>query len=142
MQMATRYPLWGSFLSRVGTRIATRGQLIEKYLTRDLTSALSAGLIQVDDVLVARDMVLGSIFYGIETMVTEPTHADHPEHLMKAILRGLCVPEDVAHSISFMPLQSPSAIEGRIFSRLQQRTSAIREPKSNKNKTARVSLKI
>lgn len=142
MQMALRYPLWGAFLNRVGTRIATRGQLIEKYLTRDLTDAVNSNLIKVDNILVARDMVLGSIFYGIETMVTEPTHADHPEHLMKAILRGLCVPEDVAHSISFMPLQSPSAIEGLIFSRLQQRTSAIREPKSNKNKTARVSLKI
>ena len=35
----------------------------------------AAGLIKLDDVLVARDMVLGSIFYGIETMVTEPTHA-------------------------------------------------------------------
>ena len=43
MQIATRYPLWGSFLNRVGTRIAARGQLIEKYLTRDLTDAMDVG---------------------------------------------------------------------------------------------------
>lgn len=118
MQMAVRYPLWGSFLNRVGTRIATRGQLIEKYLTRDLKSALDAGLIKVDSVLVGRDMVLGSIFYGIETMVTEPTHADHPAHLMKAILRGLCVPEDQVHAIAFKPLPDPGDIQGPIFSRI------------------------
>lgn len=129
MQMAVRYPLWGSFLNRVGTRIATRGQLIEKYLTRDLTDAMDAGLIKVDDVLVARDMVLGSIFYGIETMVTEPTHADHPEHLVNSILRGLCVPKALAQTIAFMPLKTPAAIEGPIFSRLQQRLPQTTEAK-------------
>ena len=136
MQMATRYPLWGSFLSRVGTRIATRGQLIEKYLTRDLTSALSEGLIQVDDVLVARDMVLGSIFYGIETMVTEPTHADHPQHLMKAILKGLCVPEEQAQAIAFMPLPTPGPLEGPIFSKLQDTELKKKPAKPKPAKTA------
>ena len=120
MQMATRYPLWGSFLNRVGTRIATRGQLIERYLTRDLADAMDAGLIKVDDLLVARDMVLGSIFYGIETMVTEPTPADHPEHLVNSILRGLCVPDALAKTIAFMPLKKPIGIDGPIFSRLLQ----------------------
>ena len=136
MQIATRYPLWGSFLNRVGTRIATRGQLIEKYLTRDLTDAMDAGLIKVDDVRVARDMVLGSIFYGIETMGTEPTHADHPEHLVNSILRGLCVPDALAQSIAFMPLKAPASIDGPIFSRLQQKSSSNRWPKSRNSHEA------
>lgn len=135
MQMAMRYPLWGAFLNRVGTRIATRGQLIEKYLTRDLTDALEAGLIKTDNVLVARDMLLGSIFYGIETLVTEPTQADHPEHLMKTILRGLCVPEDVAHEIAFSPLQISESVKGPIFSRLMQKIPAVQKPKTRKNTT-------
>ncbi len=123
MQMATRYPLWGAFLNRVGTRIATRGQLIEKYLTRDLSDALQENLIKVDNVLVARDLVLGSIFYGIETMVTEPTKANHPEHLMVSILRGLCVPESKAKEIAFQPLKVIESIDGPIFSRLKQNTT-------------------
>lgn len=146
MQMATRYPLWGSFLNRVGTRIATRGQLIEKYLTRDLTDALQQGLIQVDNVLVARDLVLGSIFYGIETMVTEPTHADHPEHLTHSVLRALCVPEEQARAIAFGPLQVIESIEGPIFSRLKQsipkipahniaKTPALATPVTKKSRT-------
>jgi AcrR family transcriptional regulator len=132
MQMATRYPLWGSFLNRVGTRIATRGQLIEKYLTRDLSEALSAGLIKVDNVLVARDMVLGSIFYGIETMVTEPTHADHSEQLMRSILRGLCVPDKVADDVAYAPLQKIESIEGPIFSRLKQNAPKVTTIKPSK----------
>src|SRR5438132_848436 len=61
MQMALRYPLWGSFFTRVGTRIATRGQLIDIYLTRDLELAIKSRRVKVDSVLVARDIVLGSI---------------------------------------------------------------------------------
>lgn len=118
MHVAVLYPMWGAFISRVGTRVATRGQLIEKYLTRDLTDALAAGLIKVDNVLIARDMVLGSIFYGIETMVTEPTHASHPEHLIKTALRGLCLSESMAHKIAFAPLPIPASVDGAIFSKL------------------------
>lgn len=130
MQMAVRYPLWGAFLNRMGTRIATRGQLIEKYLTRDLSDALNAGLIRADNVLVARDMVLGSIFYGIETMVTEPTHEHHPEHLIEAVLRGLSVPVDVAHTVAFMALPTPKDIEGPIFSRLTPIVTAKKKAKA------------
>lgn len=136
MQMAVRYPLWGSFLNRMGTRIATRGQLIEKYLTRDLTDALNAGLIRADNVLVARDMVLGSIFYGIETMVTEPTHAHHPEHLIETVLRGLSVPDDVAHAVAFMPLPKPKDIEGPIFSRLKPVTAPAKKPRARAKASA------
>lgn len=121
MQMATRYPLWGAFLTRVGTRIATRGQLIEIYLTRDLTLAREKNLLKVPNVLVARDIVLGSIFYGIETMLTEPTIEHHPEHIIRHVLIGLGVSVDEAQKIAFMPLPTPGAVEGPIFSRLQER---------------------
>lgn len=119
MRVAARYPLWGSFLNSVGTRIATRGQLIEKYLTRDLSDALKAGLIKVDNVLLARDLVLGSIFYGIETMVTSQTSVDHPEHLIKSILRGLCVPEEDLDAIAFMPIPTLDDISGPIISSMK-----------------------
>lgn len=118
MQAATRYPDWGRFITSVGTRIATRGQLIDVYLTRDLSEALRGGLISVDNVLVARDIVLGSIYYGIGTMLTEPTQDHHPEHLMRHVLLGLGVDPARAEQIAFMPLPTPGAVEGPIFSRL------------------------
>jgi len=119
MHMALRYPVWGGFITRVGTRIATRGQLIDDYLTRDLASARKARRIQVDSVLVARDIVLGSIFYGIETMLTEPTRSHHPEELLRHVLLGFGVEAAEARRIAFMPLPAPGRIEGPIFSSLQ-----------------------
>ena len=119
MQTALRYPLWGGFITRVGTRIAARGQLIDLYLTRDLELAHAAGRIRVDSVLVARDIVLGSIFYGIETMLTEPTRAHHPEHMMRSVLVGLGLDAAEAEAIAFMPLPAPGAVPGPIFSRLE-----------------------
>ncbi len=119
MQMALRYPLWGSFITRVGTRIATRGQLIDIYLTRDLELAIKSRRVKVDSVLVARDIVLGSIFYGIETMLTEPTRDHHPEHIMRCVLIGLGLEPKEAEAIAFMPLATPGAVEGPIFSTLK-----------------------
>lgn len=120
MQMALRYPLWGSFIIRVGTRIATRGQLIDTYLCRDLGLAMAARRICVDHVRVGRDIVLGSIFYGIETMLTEPTQDHHPEHIMRSVLIGLGLLPDEAQRIAFAPLPELRAVEGSILSRLSQ----------------------
>ncbi len=119
MQMALRYPLWGTFITRVGTRIAARGQLIDRNLTRDLIDARKDRRIRMDSVRVARDIVLGSIFYGIETMLTEPTHDHHPEHMMRCVLIGFGLDPVEADAIAFMPLPTPGTLEGPIFSRLK-----------------------
>ncbi|MBV2205664.1 MAG: TetR/AcrR family transcriptional regulator [Pseudomonas sp.] len=119
MQMTLRFPIWGTFLSRLGARIAVRAQPIEHYITRDLTDAVDQGLIQVADVLAARDMVIGGIFYGIGTMAAEPTHADHPQHLMEAILRGLRAPEALIPSLAYGPLPTLSPMNGPLFSKLK-----------------------
>lgn len=116
MRMALRYPTWGRFITGVGTRIATRSQLIEKYLTRDLGLALDLGRVQLTDVLVARDIVLGSIFYGIETMLTEPTYEDHAERLVATFLRGMGIEAREADAIALMPLPDPGVVKGPIFS--------------------------
>ncbi len=118
MRMAVRYPLWGAFITRVGTRIATRGQLIDVYLTRDLDLAYTAGRLSIDSVRVARDIVLGAIFYGIETMLTEPTRKNHPEQMVRCVLIGFGLAAPEAEAIARMPLDIPHAIEGPIFSAL------------------------
>jgi AcrR family transcriptional regulator len=129
MQMAVRYPLWGTFITQVGTRIATRGQMIDRYLTRDLELARESGRLKVDDVRVARDIVLGSIFYGIETMLTEPTRSGHSELIVRQVLIGLGLPPAQAQSIAFRPLEIPAAIEGPIFSGLKPTKARRAKPK-------------
>ena len=116
MRMALRYPLWGSFITQVGTRIATRGQLIDVYLTRDLELAMASRRIQIDSVRVARDIVLGAIFYGIETMLTEPTRSNHPEQILRSLLIGFGLSAKEAERILAVPLEAAGAVEGPIFS--------------------------
>ena len=118
MHMALRYPTWGRFITSVGTRIAGRGQLIDQYLMRDLTVALGNRRVLVTDLLVARDIVLGSIFYGIETMMTEPTHEHHAEQLVATFLRGMGVDANEADEISLMVLPELGPVRGPIFATL------------------------
>ncbi|WP_367848331.1 TetR/AcrR family transcriptional regulator [Rhodoferax sp. WC2427] len=118
MQTAMRYPLWGAFITRVGTRVAARGQLIDVYLNRDLLEAIAQQRLKIDNVRVARDVVLGTIFFGIETMLTEPTHDHHPEQMMRCVLTGFGLPEAEAEAIAFAPLPLLGDVQGPIFSRL------------------------
>ncbi len=124
MQMAMRYPLWGAFITRVCTRIATRGQLVDLYLMRDLENAHKSKRINVDSVVVARDIVLGSIFYGIETMLTEPTQRHHPEHILRSLLIGFGLDPKEAESIAYMPLSIPGAVEGPIFAGMKPKATS------------------
>jgi AcrR family transcriptional regulator len=133
MQMALRYPVWGSFITRVGTRIAARGQLIDIYLMRDLELAMKHKRLAVDSVIVARDIVLGAIFYGIETMLTEPTRANHAEQILRSVLIGFGISSTQAQRIAFMPLQIPGAVEGPIFSGLK----AISAPRGARKRMTR-----
>lgn len=119
MGMAVRYPQWGRFMTLVGTRVATRGQLIDKCVTRDLRAARAGRLLNVPDVDVARDMVLGAIFYGIETMLFEPTRSNHADNLVRHVLIGLGLRVEEAARIASAPLKLPPRVEGPVFDSLQ-----------------------
>ncbi|BDT70053.1 hypothetical protein os1_42450 [Comamonadaceae bacterium OS-1] len=138
MQTALRYPMWGAFITRVGTRVAARGQLIDVYLNRDLLEAIAQQRLKIDNVRVARDVVLGTIFFGIETMLTEPTHDHHPEQMMRCVLTGFGLPEAEAEAIAFAPLPVLGDVQGPIFSRLTPVSASpavakrVRKPASTK----------
>ena len=119
MRMALRYPQWGRFMTQVGTRVAARGQLIDEYVTRDLSASRDHQLLNVPDVAVARDLALGAIFYGIETMLTEPTRSNHAEDLIRHVLVGLGLDAAEALRIVSMPLQMPDRVPGPIFDSLE-----------------------
>ena len=141
MQTAVRYPTWGRFITSVGTRIAARGQLIDVFLTRDLNDAVAAKRVTVADLLVARDIVLGSIFYGIETMLTEPTHEHHAEQLVATFLRGMGVEADEADNIAFMPLADLGPVIGPIFSTLPAPRKSVQDRKTPRTPTKRTAAR-
>ncbi len=120
MGMALRYPIWGAFITRVGTSNTVRGRLMDTYLSRDIMTGIDSGRLRVRDVAVARDLVLGSIFYGIETMLTEPTRDNHSQEIMASVLLGLGLDDDESQRIAHMPLGDPGNVTAPIFAKLDK----------------------
>lgn len=124
MRLALRYPQWGHLMTQAGSRVAARGQLIDIYVTRDLRTATEGRLLRVPDVDVARDMVVGAIFYGIETMLAQPTRSSHAEHLIEHVLIGLGLSVQEAARVAHMPLHLPAKVTGPIFDNLTAASGA------------------
>ena len=124
MRMACRYPLWGAFITRVGTKRGSRGRLLDVYLTRDIELAIAAQRFDVADVVVARDIALGSIMYGIETMLQPDAPADYAEQSMFALMRAFGIGRKEAHAIANAPLPEASAPKGVIFERIDAMAAA------------------
>lgn len=121
VRMAREYSAWGRFLTRVGSARAVRGKLLDTYLTRDVELGVSMGRFSVDNPQAIRDVILGSIFYGIETMLMEPCSETHVEEMMAAVLHGIGLTKKEAHKIAFMPLVETGPVPGPIFSALTEK---------------------
>ena len=119
MRMGLRYPLWGTFISRVGMRRGARGRLLDETVTRDLELGMAAGRFRIESVQVARDVVLGSITYGIETIASGQGGADYDEQSMFAILQALGVGRREARSLAHTELPEVAGPRGTIFSRIE-----------------------
>ncbi|MFM0341860.1 TetR/AcrR family transcriptional regulator [Paraburkholderia fungorum] len=119
MQMACRYPRWGAFITRVGTKRGSRGRLLDEYLTRDLQMAIDAGRFDVPNVVVARDIALGSIIYGIATLLSDESPVDYAEQAMYALLRAFGIGASEARTMAYAPLAECPSPQGTLFRRLE-----------------------
>lgn len=117
-EMARRYPLWGAIVTRIGARIAARGKLLDTFITRDVEIGLAQRRFDLSNALVGRNVVLGSIFYSIETALTEPAAARHVENTVVCMLRGLGLSNEDAQQIAFMELPTMGPIPGSLFARI------------------------
>ncbi len=116
VHMATRYPMWGIFLTRIGSQHAVRGKFMDVYLTRDVELGIATNRFTVASALVTRDIILGSVFFGIETLLTEPSHVHHTEDMLYIVLHGMGLKAKEARKIAYMPLPETGAVSGQIFS--------------------------
>lgn len=117
--MACRYPIWGTFLARIGSRHAVRGKLLDTYLTRDIETGVQTKRFAVPNAVVVRDIILGSIFFGLETILTEPSIENHVEEMMYVVLHGIGLSKEEARAIAFMPLPETGTVFGPILSTLK-----------------------
>jgi AcrR family transcriptional regulator len=117
---ALRYPVWGAFLTRIGPAHAVRGRRMDRYLMRDLELCRASGRFAASSTLMVRDLILGSLFFGIETSLTEGGNGQqHIEDMLCTILHGLGLPADEAKSIAYMPLPAIGPVSSPVFATLK-----------------------
>jgi AcrR family transcriptional regulator len=120
VHFALRYPVWGTFLTRIGPAHAVRGRRLDRYLMRDLELGLASGRLRAGSALVVRDMILGSVFFGIETQLTERGGGpQHIEEMLAVVLQGIGLPVDEARAIATIPLPDIGPVSSPLFATLQ-----------------------
>lgn len=119
VHFALRYPVWGAFLTRIGPAHAVRGRRMDRYLMRDLELGLASGRFHAGSALMVRDMLLGSLFYGIETLLTEGGGPRHIEDMLYTVLHGIGLPADEARDIAYMPLPALGPVASPVFATLK-----------------------
>lgn len=119
VHFALRYPLWGTFLTRIGPAHAVRGRRMDRYLMRDLELGLASGRFRAGSALVVRDMILGSLFFGIETLLTEGGGERHIEDMLYTVLHGIGLPAAEARAIAYMPLPEIGPVSSPVFATLK-----------------------
>ena len=122
--IAVRYPLWGAFIIRTGAQRGARGQLLDKYLARDLQAAMDTGRFKVGNIAVARNIALGSIMYGIETLLSEQAPDDYVEQAMFSLLRAFGIGAREARKMASAPIAECPALTGTVFRQSQDRGQA------------------
>ncbi len=119
VHFALRYPVFGTFLTRIGPAHAVRGRRLDRYLMRDLELGLASGRLRAGSALVVRDMILGSVFFGIETQLTEGGGGpQHIEDMLAVVLQGIGLPVDEARAIAAMPLPAIGPVSAPLFATL------------------------
>lgn len=93
MQVAIDHPAWGAFITRTGMRGTASGRLIDIYLPRDLELAREQGQASFTTVRGARDVLLGSLRQGIESVLSGAAPREHLRETLGMALRGIGVPK-------------------------------------------------
>ena len=102
-----RYPHFGEFYRRAGTRLAGAGTLAHLYLMRDVGMAIEHDEIGIRDPELAIDLIVGCCLAGVDAMLNRHRLASsYPEELCYQMLLGLSVPPGVAEQMVALPLET------------------------------------
>jgi AcrR family transcriptional regulator len=103
MHIAVTHPAWGTFIAHTSTRGAS-GKLIDDYLPRDIAKARDLGQARITSVRAARDVVLGGLRHGIDSVVNGIAPPEHVREVLRMVLAALGVREAMAKKLAAMPV--------------------------------------
>jgi AcrR family transcriptional regulator len=104
MQAAVHHPAWGEFIIQTGIRRGASGKLVDEYLPRDLMLAQDSGQASFPSVRAARDVVLGGIRAGIESVLSGNVPQEHIRDVMQITLTALGVTRSMSKRLSLLEL--------------------------------------
>lgn len=107
MLVAIDHPAWGAFVTRTGIRGSASGHLVNAYLPRDLELARAQGHASFTTVRAARDLLLGSLGQGIESVLSGAAPREHLQEMLGLALRGIGVPAAQIPGLLATPLGAP-----------------------------------
>ena len=114
MQAAVEHPAWGEFIIQTGIRRGASGKLVDEYLPRDLTMAQERGQAHFPSVRAARDVVLGGIRAGIESVLSGKADTRHIRDVMQMTLAAIGVKPATCKKLAAIPLPAlelPAALK-------------------------------
>lgn len=114
MQAAVLHPAWGDFIIQTGIRRGASGKLVDEYLPRDLMQAQSSGQASFPSVRAARDVVLGGIRAGIESVLSGDAPQEHIRDVMQITMASLGVTRAQCKKLSMLQLpqlELPAALK-------------------------------
>jgi AcrR family transcriptional regulator len=104
LDAAARFPLFAGFTSQAGLRAVSPNQLLREYLPRHIAEGVKSGRMQVPDVSLAVDMIVGAALSAVHTLSTTSVERHYEEHAVMHILVGLGVARATARKLAFAPV--------------------------------------
>ena len=111
INVSRKYKVWGSLLTKMGPYHTVRNRKIDSYVTRDLLLAMELQIIPREDVIVLRDIVLGAVYYAIETIQNEDIESHHANKIMRKVLYMTGSSEERASTLAYNPLLKTEKID-------------------------------
>lgn len=120
LKTVTKYPIWGNLLTNSGSRSTIRGKNISSNFTRDLKLAIEKNLVIVEDIRVSRDIFLGSIYYSLETILTEKIDDNYLNIVMNQILKNIGVSQENIEDLILLDTRLNIKTSSPLFSILEK----------------------
>lgn len=120
---AAKYPLFARFTSQAGLRTVSPNQLLREYLPRHIEEGVRSGRMDVPDVSLAVDMIVGAALSAVHALSTRTVRRDYIENVVMHILVGLGVARAAAHKLACVPIDQIELPEESLLARTQPRGS-------------------
>jgi hypothetical protein len=114
-----RFPLYGTFMTRLPFPTANSNLLGVRYLARDVAEGIAARRFGDIGQRMGTDLLVGIVLSAAYTTASEALDPDYPDASARAMLRALGMEDQEAARLSSLPLPSFELPPGSILRRTQ-----------------------